>query len=211
MKIHMVAMVVVLINIWTPTTKTLQNLVDEEMNRSHQLIQDEDVSVFDGEEYDYGEDGVEEEEGAIHDDNYTDEQYTADPVEVVKKSTKKLAGQIKYVTFGFDKYRKTKPRYQSKRVDCKARVNFHVLNDGSCIVSRVILEHNHELEPALPRFLPYHRELSRTLKRSLVAHDIAGLRPSKSIRLLEVEAGGPDRMLCTPKDYRNYILQQRRL
>ncbi|KAM3397793.1 hypothetical protein P3S68_001306 [Capsicum galapagoense] len=181
------------------------------MNRSHQSIQDEDLSVFYGEEYDHGKDGVEEEEGAIHDDNYTDEQYMADPVEVVKKSTKKLAGQIKYVTFGFDKYRKTKPRYQSKWVDCKARVNFHVLNDGSCVVTRVILEHNHELEPALPRFLPCHRELSRTLKRSLVAHDIAGLRPSKSIRLLEVEAGGPDRMSCTPKDYRNYILQQRRL
>ncbi|KAM3264571.1 hypothetical protein P3L10_001565 [Capsicum annuum] len=81
MKIHMVAMVVVLIDICTPTTKTLHNLVDEEMNRSHQSTQDEDLSVFDGEEYDHGEDGVEEEEGAIHDDNYTDEQFTADPVE----------------------------------------------------------------------------------------------------------------------------------
>ncbi|PHT45248.1 hypothetical protein CQW23_14406 [Capsicum baccatum] len=50
-----------------------------------------------------------------------------------------------------------------------------------------------------------------TLKRSLVVHDIASLRPSKSIRLLEVEAGGPERMMCTPKDFCNYILQQRRL
>ncbi|KAF3646898.1 hypothetical protein T459_27440 [Capsicum annuum] len=153
--------------------ENFQNLVDEEMNRSHQSIKDKDLSVFDGEEYDHREDGVEEEEGTMHDDSHTDEQYTIVPVEgisfccvqsvfafykehsrligfgVVKKSAKKLAGQIK--------------------------------------------------------------ELSRTLKRSLVAHDIVGLRPSKRIKLLEVEAGGPERMTCTPKDCRNYILQQQRL
>ncbi|KAF3621287.1 hypothetical protein FXO37_32883 [Capsicum annuum] len=39
-----------------------------------------------------------------------------------------------------------------------------------------------------------NRELRRTVKRSLVAHDIVGLRPSKSIRLLEVKSGGPERM-----------------
>ncbi|PHT59989.1 hypothetical protein CQW23_02352 [Capsicum baccatum] len=50
------------------------------------------------------------------------------------------------------------------------------------------------------------KELSMTLKRSLVAHDIVGLRPSKSIRLLEVKTGGLERMTCTPKDCRNYIL-----
>ncbi|PHT32283.1 hypothetical protein CQW23_28620 [Capsicum baccatum] len=75
----------------------------------------------------------------------------------------------------------------------------------------VILEHNHELDPALSCFLPYHAKLSRTLKRSLIAHDIASLRPSKSIRLLKVEARGSKRMECTPKDRRNYILQEQRL
>ncbi|WMV57760.1 hypothetical protein MTR67_051145, partial [Solanum verrucosum] len=37
------------------------------------------------------------------------------------------------------------------------------------------------------------------------------IRLAKSIRLLEVQTGGPDRMGCTPKDCRNYILQQRRM
>ncbi|KAF3671728.1 hypothetical protein FXO38_06462 [Capsicum annuum] len=130
---------------------------------------------------------------------------------VVKKNAKKLASQLKYVTVGYDKCRKTTVRNQSKRVDCKARVNCKVINDYSCIVTKVILEHNHELDPALSYFLPSHRELSRVMKKSLVAHDIAGLRPSKSIRLLEVEDGGSERMSCTPKECRNYILQQRRL
>ncbi|KAF3681304.1 hypothetical protein FXO38_01795 [Capsicum annuum] len=151
----------------------VQNLVDEEMNGSHQSVQDKDLSVSDGEEDHYGEDDVEEKEDPKHDDSYTEEQYTAGPVEgmsfsclqavfafykehsrlngfgVVKKSANKLAGQLK--------------------------------------------------------------ELSRTVKRSLVADDIACLRPSKSIRLLEVEVGGPERMRCTPKDCRNYTLQQQRL
>ncbi|KAF3623533.1 hypothetical protein FXO38_30697 [Capsicum annuum] len=87
-----------------------------------------------------------------------------------------------------------KNRNQSKRVDCKARVNYRVMNDGSCIVTKIILEHNHELEPALSYFFPCHKKLRRNVKRSLVAHDIAGLRPSKSIRFLEVEAGGLKRM-----------------
>ncbi|KAF3679231.1 hypothetical protein FXO37_03976 [Capsicum annuum] len=213
----------------------LQNLVHKEMNRSHQSVQDKNLSISKGEEYDHGEDGVEEEEGAMHDDSYTDEQYTSGPIEgmsfhrvqsvfafykehnrltgfgVVKKSARKEAGQIKYVTFGCDRCRKTTARNQRKRIDCKARVNYHVMNDGSCIVKTVILDHNRELELTLWYFLPCHRKLSRSLKRSLVAHDIAGLRPTKRIRFLDFEAGGPERMTCTLKDYRNYILQQRRL
>ncbi|KAM3380778.1 hypothetical protein P3S68_006351 [Capsicum galapagoense] len=97
----------------------LQNLADGEMNRSHQSIEDEDVNVSDDEEDHYVEDDVEEEEGSMHDDSYTEEQYTTGSIE--------------------------------------------------------------------------------------------GLRPSKSMRLLEVKAGGPERMRCTPKDCRNYILQQQRL
>ncbi|KAF3665241.1 hypothetical protein FXO38_05186 [Capsicum annuum] len=208
----------------------LQNLAYEEMNRSHQLIKNKYLSVSDGEEDHYRKDDVEEKKGPMYDDSYTEEQYTIGPVEgmyfryvqtafafykehgrltgfgVVKKSTKKVVGQLKYVTFGCDKCRKTMARNQSKRVHYKAWVNYQVMNDGSYIVTKVILEHNHEFEPALSHFFPSHRELSKTVKRSLVAHDITGLRPSKSIRLLEVEAGGPKRMRFTPKDCRNYIL-----
>ncbi|PHU06983.1 hypothetical protein BC332_23472 [Capsicum chinense] len=131
----------------------LQNLVDEEINRSHESDEEEYLSVFDGEEYDPQDDGVEEDEGTMHDDAYIDAKY--------------FAG--------------------------------------------LVVEHNHELDPALSPFLPCYRELSRTLKKILVAYNIAGLRPSKSIRILEVKSGGSKRMRCTPKDCRNYILQQRRL
>ncbi|KAF3683904.1 hypothetical protein T459_30731 [Capsicum annuum] len=130
------------------------------MNRSHQSVQDEDLSIFDSEEDLYRDDGVKEEEGLMHDDSYIDEQYTTGPVEVmsfgsvqttfafykehsrltsfgvVKKSAKTLAGQIKYVAFGCDKCQKITTRNQSKRVDCKATVNCHMINDGSCILTK---------------------------------------------------------------------------
>ncbi|XP_070057373.1 protein FAR-RED IMPAIRED RESPONSE 1-like [Nicotiana tomentosiformis] len=56
-----------------------------------------------------------------------------------------------------------------------------------------------------------HRSHSKSLKRALVAKDIAGLRPSNNIRVAEVLAGGPENLGCTPKDCRNYILKSRKL
>ncbi|KAF3616878.1 hypothetical protein FXO38_34288 [Capsicum annuum] len=133
----------------------------------------------------------------MHDDSYTKEKYTAGLIEgmyfhcvksifafynehsrltsfgVVKKSAKKEVGQLKYVTFGYDKCQKTTARNQSKRVEYKGRENYRVMNDGLCVVKKVILEHNHELELVLSHFLPCHMELGRTVKKSLVGHDIA--------------------------------------
>ncbi|KAK4363136.1 hypothetical protein RND71_018377 [Anisodus tanguticus] len=61
------------------------------------------------------------------------------------------------------------------------------MHDGSWRVTKIIGENNHALDAALSHFMPSHREVSKSLKRHLVAHDIAGLRPSKSIRLLKVQ------------------------
>ncbi|KAG5617010.1 hypothetical protein H5410_016834 [Solanum commersonii] len=108
--------------------------------------------------------------------------------------------QPEYVSFACDKSRKPTAKNYSKRVDCKYKVNCVVLPDGSCRVTTVTTEHNHELQPSLARLFGCHRKISKALKRNLEAHDIAGIRPAKSIRLLKLQAGGPDRMGCTPKD-----------
>ncbi|KAF3640216.1 hypothetical protein FXO37_23611 [Capsicum annuum] len=57
-----------------------QNMVDEEMNRSHQSDEEESLSVFDCKEYDHQDHGTKEDEGTMHDDGYTDAQYTAGPI-----------------------------------------------------------------------------------------------------------------------------------
>ncbi|PHT35746.1 hypothetical protein CQW23_23446 [Capsicum baccatum] len=125
----------------------LQNLDDEEMNRSHQSVEDEDLCVSNDEEDHYGEDDMEEEEGPMHDDSYTEEQYTSGPVEGMS---------FRYVQTDFAFYKE------------------HSRLTGFGVVKKS--------EKKLAGQL---KELSRTVKRSLVAHDIADLRPSKSIRLLE--------------------------
>ncbi|XP_050212818.2 protein FAR-RED IMPAIRED RESPONSE 1-like [Mercurialis annua] len=56
-----------------------------------------------------------------------------------------------------------------------------------------------------------HRSLTINLKRQLEANDIAGVRPSKSVRMLQVQAGGPNNIGCLPKDCRNFIESRRRL
>ncbi|XP_073133343.1 protein FAR-RED IMPAIRED RESPONSE 1-like [Henckelia pumila] len=49
------------------------------------------------------------------------------------------------------------------------------------------------------------------MKRQLEANNIASLMPCKNIRLLEVQAGGPENLGCLPKDCRNFIENRRRL
>ncbi|KAK4361307.1 hypothetical protein RND71_020259 [Anisodus tanguticus] len=111
----------------------------------------------------------------------------------------------------FYKGRKSTKRRQSKEIDCKAKINALLLHNNSWSFYSDSRENNHDLDARLSRFMTSHREMSRYLKSHLVAHDIAGLRPSKSIRLLEVQVGGLENMRCTLKDCRNYILQQMRL
>ncbi|KAK4342274.1 hypothetical protein RND71_038090 [Anisodus tanguticus] len=128
-----------------------------------------------------------------------------------KISNIKSVDYIRYVLFGCDKGRKYTKRRQSKMIDCKAKVNALLLHDSSWCVSMVIREYNHDLNAKLSHFMTSHREVSRSLKRHIVAHDIADLRPYKSIRLLEVQVGDLENMRCTPKGCGNYIQQQRRL
>ncbi|KAF2305092.1 hypothetical protein GH714_001746 [Hevea brasiliensis] len=78
-------------------------------------------------------------------------------------------------------------------------------------ISKVISSHNHELEPSMSRLMVAHRSLNMDMKRRLEVNDIAGIRPAKSIRLLEVQAGGPENLSCLSKECRNFIERKRRL
>ncbi|GFP97773.1 protein far-red impaired response 1 [Phtheirospermum japonicum] len=82
---------------------------------------------------------------------------------------------------------------------------------GVWTVTRVFNNHNHALDPKMTRMMPSPRNLTLEMKRTLEANDIAGIRPSKSIRMLEVQKGGPNNLGCLPKDCRNFIESNRRL
>ncbi|KAF2313526.1 hypothetical protein GH714_011455 [Hevea brasiliensis] len=56
----------------------------------------------------------------------------------------------------------------------------------------------------MSKFMRVHRSIPLAIKRRLEAHDIARIRPSRSVRLLEVQAGGPEKLSCLPRDRRNF-------
>ncbi|XP_057986094.1 protein FAR1-RELATED SEQUENCE 5-like [Hevea brasiliensis] len=99
----------------------------------------------------------------------------------------------------------------TKLVNCPARINATLKDNGLWVVRRVVTNHIHQLDPFMSRFMARHRCLTDGVKRSLEANDIAGIRPFKSIRLLEVQSDGLEKMGCLPKDCRNFIYNRRRL
>ena len=82
---------------------------------------------------------------------------------------------------------------------------------GVCLISSIKNEHNHDLNPDMSILLHAHRKLNPSVKRTLEAFDIAGIRPCKSVRMVQVQSGGPANVGCLSKDMRNYIHSQRRL
>ncbi|KAF2308214.1 hypothetical protein GH714_036956 [Hevea brasiliensis] len=88
--------------------------------------------------------------------------------------------------------------------------NLYEFYKTTCQVTKIISEHDHDMDPLMSRFMVGHRKITPNMKRVLEAH-ICGIRPCNSIRMLEVQAGGPENLSCMPKDCRNFIQSKRRL
>ncbi|XP_009588261.1 protein FAR-RED IMPAIRED RESPONSE 1-like [Nicotiana tomentosiformis] len=130
---------------------------------------------------------------------------------VKRTSNKKGSDIVRHVQYGCDRSKKPRNKHVTKMRNCRARINRILEENGSWRVSKVVKKYNHQLEPTLSRLMAGHRSLSKSLKRTIVAKDIVGLRPSKNIRVAEVLAGSPENLGCTPKDCRKYILKSRKL
>ncbi|KAL8507244.1 hypothetical protein ACS0TY_017966 [Phlomoides rotata] len=117
----------------------------------------------------------------------------------------------KYALMTCDKSRKYITHKTSKKVRCPARLNAIKQDDGSWIVSKVVSEHNHEIDPSYSILMPAHRRIPVHMRRQLEANNIASIRPCKNVRLCEVQSSGPMNLGCSPKDCRNFIDHRRRL
>ncbi|KAL8511588.1 hypothetical protein ACS0TY_018121 [Phlomoides rotata] len=117
----------------------------------------------------------------------------------------------KYAQMTCDKSRKSITHKTSKMVSCTARLNAIKQDDGSWIISKVVSEHNHEINPNYSILMPAHRRIPVHMRRQLEANDIVGIRPYKNVRLCKVQSGGPMNLGCSPKDCRNLIDHRRRL
>ncbi|KAK9160123.1 hypothetical protein Syun_006464 [Stephania yunnanensis] len=94
----------------------------------------------------------------------------------------------KYVSIPCDRGRNTYFEKHSKRINCPAMVRAVRQGDNCWSVSKVVVEHNHELIPNLSRFMRGHRKMSVHMKRQLDANGIAGIKPCKSIRMLQIQS-----------------------
>ncbi|KAL8525019.1 hypothetical protein ACS0TY_014584 [Phlomoides rotata] len=131
---------------------------------------------------------------------------------VVKRTlAKRNEREPKYALIVCGKAGTSKANKSSKKIDCKARLNAKKLDDESWIVTKMVNEHNHEIDPSFSPLMAAHKHLDIHIRRQLEANDIAGIRPCKNVRLLEVQSGGPENLGCLPKDCRNFIEGRRRL
>ncbi|XP_057998326.1 protein FAR-RED IMPAIRED RESPONSE 1-like [Hevea brasiliensis] len=99
-------------------------------------------------------------------------------------------GSRKYQTISCDKGRKAIGAKSSKRINCPAKINA-ILRENGMWRFQNVTEYGYEEEIGGKRY--------------------SRIRPAKSIRLLEVQAGGPENLSCLSKDCRNFIERKRRL
>ncbi|XP_045809922.1 protein FAR-RED IMPAIRED RESPONSE 1-like [Trifolium pratense] len=97
------------------------------------------------------------------------------------------------------------------KTQCKARLNACICLDGTVSISRIVLEHNHDLSPTKARYFRSCKNLEPHFKKRLELNDQAGINVSRNFRSLVVEANGYENLTFGEKDCRNYIDKVRRL
>jgi hypothetical protein len=117
---------------------------------------------------------------------------------VVKRGIKKEGGCVNYRILACS--RQGKPRKGRSdgikavpkviKTECKARICAMLSADGIWFLSKVVLEHNHDLSPSKARFFRCHKNIDSSAKKRLVLNDRSGIRTNKNFKSLVVEMGG---------------------
>lgn len=99
-------------------------------------------------------------------------------------------GARKYQIINYDRGRKSYTKRKTNMISCPAHLNI-VRRERAWVISLIKNKYNHELIPNMSRLMAAHKNLSPSIKQNLIANDIVGIRPYKSVRLLKVQCGGP--------------------
>ena len=97
------------------------------------------------------------------------------------------------------------------KTQCKARLNACISLDGTVTITKLFLEHNHDLIPDKACYFRSSKFLDPRLKRRLELNDQVGINVSRNFRSMVVEANGYENMTFGEKGCRNYIDKVRRL
>ncbi|OAY63890.1 Protein FAR-RED IMPAIRED RESPONSE 1, partial [Ananas comosus] len=99
-----------------------------------------------------------------------------------------------------------RPRPSLVKTNCLARINVVINADSSCVISKIVLEHNHILSPYKSQFFPCNRVIDPNIKRRLDLNDRAGIRLNKNFNSIAVEAGGYENLTFGEKDAHVYTI-----
>jgi hypothetical protein len=99
----------------------------------------------------------------------------------------------------------------TNRTWCKARICANLWNDGTWYLSKVVLQHNHNVSPKKARFLRCFKNINDVAKRKLDLNDRSRIPLNKNFHSLVVEMGGFENVPFGEKDCRNFIAQAREL
>lgn len=136
----------------------------------------------------------------------------------VKKKTSRssLDGKTKFVCFSCSRAGKSISHKQNyltpnplTRIECKARINATILEDGKCKINSVALEHNHELNPSKSQFYLCNREKVSGVRRKLAANDQTGNGVMKNCQSFEV--GANNNVTVMETDCKSYFEKGSRL
>jgi hypothetical protein len=97
------------------------------------------------------------------------------------------------------------------RTGCKAKICARLWDDGMWYLSKVVLEHNHQVSPRKARFLRCFKNINDTTKRRLDLNDRTEICLNKNFKSLVVEMGGFENLPFGEKDRRNFIAKAREL
>ncbi|WOL02048.1 protein FAR1-RELATED SEQUENCE 5-like [Canna indica] len=97
-----------------------------------------------------------------------------------------------------------------ERTNCKAQIEFKINTNNVWTVSKVELNHNHQLtSPDKVHMLRSHRKLLLYQKELIDHMDKAGFKPHQIFNFFEAAASKPEFVGFIRKDTNNYISQQR--
>ena len=121
-------------------------------------------------------------------------------------------GKLKYCTFasvrGGKRISIAKNTFNSRlstKINCPAKINITVGNDGLFTISSANLELDHTLSSQKSRFQKCNKKMDAYVKRRLELNDQVGISLSKRFHSLVVENRGYENLTYTEKDCRNFI------
>ena len=87
-----------------------------------------------------------------------------------------------------------------EKMECKAKINAKLSENGRFKLSSVMLEHNQVVSPSKANYFRCHKKLNARVKRKLEQLDDAGVHMSKNYKALAIEVGGYENFPFGEKD-----------